>query len=757
MAAFARAKKATVSVLLAGWIVVAAAGSVAQAAQRRPAPKPLDPRGRGHIPIGIANTVDTLKTFVEAEGCFSPGVGSYGIYFWVYDPRTGKLTAPTMPGVPCKHGLTREGYLIPWSAWSAAGLNVKTEVCQVEMKTPKGRAHIVAARAHLTNTGQTQRKVFFYAALRGLGPAGWPVKHLAASEPGDALLVDGHPALIAGMKDAEAGVAAGDTVGKSAAQGKLPPDKSARSDKGDCSGAIRVLVTVPAGKTVTLGFICPVLPGRRAVAHDWDGRSGWAQLDLAKPNPPTGGLLQPDAPLDYYRKLDVNKMFDRARAYWRDLVGRATIRLPDPRWAQALAAITGHAAVTMNQGAPDVAVVNYNVFNRDGVYIANILQKAGRLDLSEAAIDYFLSHPFNGRTRVEADNPGQVLWAIGQHWLYSRDRRWLKRVYPAAAKIAAMIRYYRTSPGPHYVKATSLEFGDSLPPDKPDDRPANKRQVLRPGSCDGNHPEYTEAFDVAGLRSAAMLARAAGKADHADAWGKLAGKLFDEYHKKFSKRLARGYGSYCVLWPCRLYSLSDGKAHEQFKGIGVQGPSGWRYFPLARAHQGLLAGNRGAGWQTIEKHLDHAQMRGWYAFDEGGRSGQGGWRHLRTTWPHGVAMPHGWAIAELHLLLRDSVLFEDEDRLVLLAGVKEAWFSAAEGMAAANMPTHFGNCSFAWKPAAKGAIFELTGDAAPPKGFVLCLPPKLGARASVGGKLVRVADDGRCIIPATAKRVDLSF
>ena len=43
----------------------------------------LDPCGKIHIPIGIANSLDTLKTFVEAEGCFSPGVGSYGVYFWL--------------------------------------------------------------------------------------------------------------------------------------------------------------------------------------------------------------------------------------------------------------------------------------------------------------------------------------------------------------------------------------------------------------------------------------------------------------------------------------------------------------------------------------------------------------------------------------------------------------------------------------------------------------------------------------------------
>jgi len=745
-------RTSVLAVVLCGLLV-----SSVEARPKRPAPGPLDPQGKIHIPIGIANSLDTLKTFVEPEGCFSPGVGSYGVYFWVYDPAAGRLVAPTMPDVPCEYGLSDEGYLIPWSAWSTGGIDVRTEICHVEIRTPKGSGHVVAARASLTNKGKTERKLLFYAALRALGPAGWPVRDLSSSDRTDALLVDKHPALICTTHRTEAGVASADTVGRSATSGKLSGDKTARSDKGDCSGALRASLTVAAGKTVTIGFICPVLPGRRAVGHEWDGKSKWAQFDLARPNPPKGGILQPDAGLDYYRKLDVAKMFDRARAYWRDLVGRVKTRLPDPRWARAMAAITAHAAITMNDGAPDVAVVNFNVFNRDGVYIANILQKAGRTDLSAAAIDYFLSHPFNGRTKVEADNPGQVLWAMGQHWLFSRDRKWLERVYPSAAKIAAMIRYYRTTLAPHYVKATSLEFGDSLPPDRPGDKPADKRQVLRPGSCDGNHPEYTEAFDIAGLRGAAVLAGALGRKDDAGKWTSLAADLFARYEQRFSKRLAKGYGSYCVLWPCSLYPAGTGPAFEAFRRIGAQGPRGWRYFPLATAHQGLLAGNRAAGWATVEKHLNHPQMRNWYAFDEGGRSGQGGWRHLRTTWPHGVAMPHGWAITELHLLMRDCLLLEDSGRLVLLPGVKPAWFNAAEGMSVANMPTHFGACSFAYKRTATGAVLELTGDAAPPEGFVLCLPPKLGAKASVAGKPLKVADDGRCTISAKAKRVVLSF
>jgi len=697
---------------------------------------PLDPRGRIHIPIGIPNTLDSLKTFVEPEGCFSPGVGSYGIYFWLYDAEKGKLWAPTTDGVKVEHGLSGGGHLIPWSRWATDGFAVRGEVCEVRRPSPAGEVFIVAARLRLTippaappegsNTfGRVTKKAALYVALRPLGPAGFPIHALSASDTGDALLVGGYAALVATEKPSGAGVLESDTIGDEATAGRIPAGKQVISLPGNCSGALRFDLTLSAGETRTFGFICPVLPGRRAVAHQWDGKSGWAQLDLAKPNPKEGGILQPDPGLDYYRALKAETLFGEAAAYWKDLVGRVTIRAPDPRWAECFAAIIGHVAMCMNEGAPDVAVVNYNVFNRDGVYVANILQKSGNLALSEKAIDYFLAHPFNGRVAVEADNPGQVLWAMGQHWLFSRDAKWLARVYPSAAKLAAMVRYYRTTPPPHYVKATSLDFGDALPPDKPDELPAFRRQVLKPGSCDGHHPEYTEAFDIAGLRAAALLAKAAGKGGDAAEWSKLAEMLFEQYDAKFGAKLRNGYGNYSLLWPCQLYPVGGAslpRVLDQFKGVGAQKPGGWRYFPLATAHQGLLAGNREAGYRTIASHLDHEQMRGWYAFDEGGKSGSGGWGHLRTTWNSGVAMPHGWAIAEMWLLLRDCLAFEEGDCLVLLAGVDPAWFRDEKGMAIKNLPTHFGPCSFTYTAKGQTGTLRLAGDAKPPGGFVLRTP-----------------------------------
>jgi hypothetical protein len=62
-----------------GWVVfLALAGHLYSA--ENPQIQSLDPRGEMHIPIGIVNSLDSLKTFVKPERCFSPGVGSYGIY-----------------------------------------------------------------------------------------------------------------------------------------------------------------------------------------------------------------------------------------------------------------------------------------------------------------------------------------------------------------------------------------------------------------------------------------------------------------------------------------------------------------------------------------------------------------------------------------------------------------------------------------------------------------------------------------------------
>ena len=460
-----------------------------------------------------------------------------------------------------------------------------------------------------------------------------------------------------------------------------------------------------------MGVVHPVLAGRHAVGHRWDGVSEWAQLDLAELEDPVVGELQPDPGVELYRGLDLALLFDEAAAYWSDGFEAALIT-PERAWNEAHAAIPAQLALTMNRGAPDVAVVNYNVFNRDAVRTINVFQKVGRLDLAAEAIDSLVSRPFSGRSYPEVDNPGQVLWIVGEQLRLAPSRSWMERVYPSVRQIAAMIRYYRTTPPPHWVSLSSNEFGDELP--------QSQRRELIAGRVDGDHPEFAEAFDVAGLRAAAELAARLSHGDDEAKWSDLADTLLEAYSLRFTEDLPYGYGSYCVLWPCELYSTGSAET-MQFASIGAQSPAAWHYFQLARAHQGLLAGNREAASETLRLHLEMDSMRGWYLLDEGGESGSGGWSRARTTWDGAVAMPHAWAIAELWLLLRDSLVHESGGRLVLLAGVPAAWFDGQQAIEVKRWPTRFGPLTFSYSPSDGEVVIE--GEPpSPPGGFVVRTP-----------------------------------
>ncbi len=678
-----------------------------------------DPQSKIHVPIGIPNSLDTVKTFVDADGSFSPGFATYGVYFWLYDPQSNALLTPSSPGATMTRGFRAPGVMIPRTRLDSGGWNLASDICEFRFAEAESGL-VVAAEVQVRNSGTQKRKVSLIAAVRPLGPAGGPIRSASVGLQGRVLIVDGKPALVADRKPVAAFVSSQDDicarlVGKAAATPAVTGEVS--SESGACSAFMRFDLNLGGGKAESFSFLAPVLPGRRAVRHRWDGKDPWAQLDDAVPGA-EDGVPQPDFPLETLAALDIskeaNRIFTSATTFWTDFTGRIQAVLPDSRWSECLAAVTGHLGLCLNEGAPDVAVVNYNVFNRDGVYTGNVLQKAGHADLAAQIIDYFLKRPFNGRIYPEADNPGQILWLMGNHWQFTKDKEWLDRVYPSAKQLARMIEYYRMSTGPHFVAMDSLEYGEMLEPER--------RQELKPGRCDGDHPEYTEAFDVAGLRGVALLASAARKAEEYTGWVRLGERLMAKYEARFGRDLTKGYGSYCVLWPCRLFPFHYGRGSEQFRAIGPQKPESWRYFPLATAHQALLAGNRESAALTIDAHLNHDQMKGWYLFDEGGKSGAGGWRHARTNWDSSVAMPHGWAIAEMWLLLRDSLVFEESNRLVLFAGIPPAWFKAPGGLALTGFPTTFGTMSVSYKIEEGKVTVKLTGDAAPSSGIVLRMP-----------------------------------
>jgi hypothetical protein len=120
-------------------------------------------------------------------------------------------------------------------------------------------------------------------------------------------------------------------------------------------------------------------------------------------------------------------------------------------------------------------------------------------------------------------------------------------------------------------------------------------------------------------------------------------------------------------------------------------------------------------------------------------------------------MPHGWAIAELWLLMRDCLAFENDQRLVLLSGVPPAWFTHDNGIMVEGLPKYFGKLNILWKPEQGGATLSLSCEAEPPGGYLLRLPESLKAKIAVNGQTVSAVTAGEFLLPPQTKQVNINL
>jgi hypothetical protein len=104
-------------------------------------------------------------------------------------------------------------------------------------------------------------------------------------------------------------------------------------------------------------------------------------------------------------------------------------------------------------------------------------------------------------------------------------------------------------------------------------------------------------------------------------------------------------------------------------------------------------------------------------------------------------------------LLRDSLRFEEGDKLVLFGGAPPSWFGHPAGMTLETMPTGFGPCTLADPPAEGGATLGL--NAAAPGGCVLQLPGPPNAVVLAKGQPVTPQPNGDFALPRGVRDLSL--
>jgi hypothetical protein len=120
----------------------------------------------------------------------------------------------------------------------------------------------------------------------------------------------------------------------------------------------------------------------------------------------------------------------------------------------------------------------------------------------------------------------------------------------------------------------------------------------------------------------------------------------------------------------------------------------------------------------------------------------------------GNLLPDGAASAKTIELLRNMILREDEDDLVLLSAVSPDWLRPGQTIAAANAPTNFGPVSLNMKSRADGFDLRITSKFRnPPKRLLIRIPWFLAVdRVEADGKEA-TPTDGRLHLPPGVREV----
>ncbi len=423
-----------------------------------------------------------------------------------------------------------------------------------------------------------------------------------------------------------------------------------------------------------------------------------------------------------WAKVPHARRADEVRRYWEDALARGTeFALGDPEVERALAA----ARVVMlacrerrgPRWVPIGAPAHYrDVWLRDGARVVAALAVSGHtrearelaegLALLEWPMGAFMSQ------RGQLDGTGQALWAFEQALLRPAPDDSLRRFAGAALRAFRWCESQRA-----FGRQSGWPFGMMLPFGEPRDNELVRAQLV------GN-----DAWALAGYRAAARLLRAAGHHAEADTVETARARYLADFAAALRRsgapdvppswqRVGRDWGNLAAAWPCAALAPGDPRCAALARrvwaaaggaGLCTYGASDSLHYYVGAdlGTWALLAGRRAEADGVLEAMLRWRTASGG-AGEIFGRDG-GYARNLP---------PHATSAAALVMLVRNALVFDDGDTLMLTLGARAPWWRGARVRRA---PTRWGMVDLAFRRAGDDAEWEWTPV---PAWTALALPP----------------------------------
>ncbi len=674
---------------------------LAQQYPRQPWPSWMRNRGAAWVVVGEPEAGGGGD--VGLHGQMSPHGQGFTVSWCLYDPRSKRFYSTE--GLSCS--LRLEGRTLPLPEINAkAGRLFKLKMRHWTRKM-EGPSPITIGIGEVTvqNATDRTREVQLILLVHPFGPRAHvpAIEKVSYNREMRTILVNDLPAVVLAGAPHEFGAAGFSEAGSVAhllARGELPKAQEAMDSKWKlASGAAvyRLRIQPYGARTQTYRVFL-------------EGRPERLTQEMATK----------------IQKVSRKGSLGEMRTKWQRLVRAPEslrLRVRDKKIQYAYYASLSHLYVNLGgMSGTNTGRVSERFSPRDSAIAVSAFLRAGHTRAARHSVSAFLnvwSWTPGGQAPAGREAPGLAIYALSEYILFTQDREFAATAYPAISKACQALEEMRS-------RRVKTGGGGRTP----------VGLITDAGEGDEG---WNAAWGVAGWRRAERIAIMLGREEDASRMREQGDVSESELKADFILRHGRGelpFGGVTLLWQCAALSsgLPEIRAsyNRAWEAWFEQSGGGCRprdvLLPsagLAMAHQWAILGEADRARDVVSWLIGTQTVSNGYAWARKVDS--------RTFRHADGALPDPRAAAEYICLLRDMLLSEDEDTLVLTPALPAEWVRPGRHLEIKQAPTWFGVFpGFSVTSSPRGLALRLmkgsatSGDFSPPGGICWRIP---GTRA----------------------------
>ncbi len=517
--------------------------------------------------------------------------------------------------------------------------------------------------------------------------------------------------------------------------GKMPDGKTAYDAAGMANGVIKYSISLAPGEHTEF-FVAVPFYGRKSI----DEKTAAAQISE-----------------EFYKAAD----------FWKTKVNHITFNLPASadRIVNTYKSNLAYILVNRDKAGIQPGSRSYErSWIRDGALTSSALMKSGIVTEVKEFIEWYAAHQYgNGKVPCvvdfrgpdpvpENDSHGELIYLIREYFNFTQDTAFLRskneNVLKAVDYIELLVAERSTD---HFRNGNdSIRAYYGLVPES----------ISHEGySAKPMHSYWDNFFTMKGLKDAAEIQKILGETSNYERIAKIRDTFRDNLYNSLDLAMKTRKVDYipgCVelgdfdatsttiaLTPCNeLKNLPVPQVFNTFN----------RYYEFFRNRRDGKADwinytpyeNRLIGSFIMLDQPERAhELIEFFLHDQ--RPPSGGWNHwAEVVWKDyrhaGFIgdMPHTWCGSDFINAVRTMFVYENEydQTLVLAAALYQDWIDSPEGMSVSNLPTYYGEVSYAIKKDGDRYLFSISGNLNLPEGGIIIKNfngSKLPVKVSVNG------------------------